>query len=534
MSTTTALRLPYDQWLASQSKEQLAEHYKNKLKKKKSGVKGGKRVANKRSYVTKGTRGARSVKLQGGSGSTFYGYGDYTNRDPMSKIDPRTEYAFAPDYGSRLGSAVGEGIQSFAHALGFGEYNIQQNSCMSHRYLDMGTSPPRVMNTNRGEATVFSHREYLGELVTGLNTPSDFTLQSFTINPGNSILFPFGSRLAENFQEWEIRGMLVELKSEASETSTTLNLGSMFAAVDYNSLDPAPTNKTELENLEYACSNKPSKSILMPVECARKNDVLTHLYVAVDEDYQGGDIRLYDIGKLYVGSFGCPAASAPIAEIWVTYEIAFFKPHLHQVVAPIVELPTYGVHYKGSYAGDAGTATFVASTLAPGSDPIAEVSAPDVFRVFHRDTQRSYILNMSWRSAAALTSALPTLSFSAGLVPIVNFYSSQAVNNGQTYNYASYAAAADTWSMSFAFTVAAGLPINFDTITFVWPTGAPKNATSTLVNWDLTLSRIPLALVSLPAPMFHFDSQFDRSQIDAYIDRELQKRMKGITFTPSV
>ena len=91
--------------------------------------------------------------------------------------------SFAPNYGARLGSVIGEGIQSFANAIGFGEYNIQQNSCL--KMIDMGTSPPRVRNTNRGEAMIVNHREYLGELVTGAGTPTAFTLQTYAINPGN-------------------------------------------------------------------------------------------------------------------------------------------------------------------------------------------------------------------------------------------------------------------------------------------------------------------------------------------------------------
>jgi len=242
------------------------------------------------------------------------------------KINTGTTYAFDPTYGERLGGVLGEGVQSFAKALGFGDYNIKSNTLMGA--VDLGTSPPTVKNTNKGEATIIHHREYVGDLLTGTGSPSAFTIQSYALNPGNSTLFPFGAALAKNFQEWEARGILVELKTLASESSTTLAMGSMFAAVDYNSLDAAPTDKLHLENMEYACSSKPSSSLIMPVECARVNDVLTHLYISVDEAYLSGDKRLYDLGTLYIGSSGCPTAAAPIAEIWVTYELALFKPRL--------------------------------------------------------------------------------------------------------------------------------------------------------------------------------------------------------------
>jgi hypothetical protein len=85
--------------------------------------------------------------------------------------------------------------------------------------------------------------------------------------------------------------------------------------------------------MEYAISGKPSRSLIMPVECARINDVLTHLYVANDLNYEGGDKRFFDLGTLHIGSQGLYAATSAIAEIWITYDITLFKPRLATQVA---------------------------------------------------------------------------------------------------------------------------------------------------------------------------------------------------------
>lgn len=308
-------RVPYDQWLASKTKEELAAHYRNKAK---------------RQSVRRPSARSRSYR------PAVYGRGAYTTRKRRTTRTRRVPNKaandnFASDYGSRLGAVVGEGIQSFANAIGFGEYNIQQNSCLA--MVDMGTTPPRVKNSKSGEATIIHHREYVQDITSGTGAtgaPSNFKIETFEINPGNSALFPFAHCIAENFQEYEVRGTLFELKSLSSDYASALSLGSMFCGVDYNVLNPAPTTKQQLENMEYACSEKPSKTIIMPLECARKNDVLTHLYVAVDNEYHSGDARLYDIGKLHVGSSGIPTQNTPIAELWVTYEIALFKPTLSQ------------------------------------------------------------------------------------------------------------------------------------------------------------------------------------------------------------
>lgn len=438
--------VPRDQYVEKLTVEQLKDFYVKSDPRKKAAAPARKPAASRSKAFPSAVRGRGAYTAD----STR------TKKKAGSVPNKAMNTNFRSDYGSRLGSVIGEGIQSFANAIGFGEYDIQQNSCLSQKYIDMGTSPPRVKNTNKGEATVFNHREYLGELVTGAGTPSAFALQSYTINPGNSTLFPFAARLAENFQEWEIRGMLVELKSEASNTSTTLNMGSMFVAVDYNVLDPAPADKIELENLEYACSNKPSESILMPIECARKNDVLTHLYIAVNEEYYGGDPRLYDIGQLFIGSFGCPAAAAPIAEIWVTYEIAFFKPHLHIEPPPLVSLvssthwvgeapvgPTYPLANPSEKEG--GTTGFDVTSTGAGN---SLVTFPEP------DTSDIYLVNVWWRNQGTIIApAAPTVTPIGASAVVNNFWSGIAGNNLQAYAYTPASSLINTDSFSLSFTI---------------------------------------------------------------------------------
>lgn len=475
--------VPRDQYVNNLSVEQLKDFYvKSDPRAKKMST----APAPRRQYTKKAFPSAVS-----GRGAYSTDASKKKKRAPGSVPNKAANTNFRSDYGARLGSVVGEGIQSFANALGFGEYDIQQNACLSQKYIDMGTSPPRVKNTNKGEATVFNHREYLGELITGAGTPSAFALQSYTINPGNSTLFPFASRLAENFQEWEIRGMLVELKSEASNTSTTLNMGSMFVAVDYNVLDPAPVNKIELENLEYACSNKPSESILMPIECARKNDVLTHLYVAVDEEYYSGDPRLYDIGQLFIGSFGCPAAAAPIAEIWVTYEIALFKPHIHQEEPPALVTLVQSTHWSGVTAispteplgspveQDGGTTGFTVTNSAGSS----------IIDFPHVDEDSTYLVNLWWRTQGTITApAAPTVSPVGGSDIMNNFWSGIAGNNAQAFAYtpASPLISSDSFSLSFCVEVLGGVGMDGG----FQLTGGTITSASQPSYWDLVISRM--------------------------------------------
>lgn len=302
-------RLPYNQWFANLPDEEKSEYLKRKAMRSGRYKKRYRRSGRRMSY--------RKRRRVGGRGS----YMDITTT-------PR------------------------AGVCGLGDYNIKQNSLVGA--INMGTDPPTVSNSKKGEATIFQHREYIGELFTGPYTApatvSPFNLQSFAINPGNVNLFPWFRTIAENFQEWEPRGILMELKTESSDYAQTVTLGSMFMGVDYTSMQSnAPTTKQQLENLEYSVSGKPSRSIILPIECAPQNDTLTHLYVAVDSNYNGADPRFCDLGILYIGTQGIPASNVPLAEIWVTYEIALFKPRLYST--PNINVPTIHLAFIGTNNG---------------------------------------------------------------------------------------------------------------------------------------------------------------------------------------
>jgi len=282
---------------------------------------------------------------------------------------------------------------------GLGAYNVRNNSLL-HVGLDQSTSPPSVRNTNQGEATIINHREYLGDLYTAAGSPSAFTISNtYAINPGNPALFPWLSTMAQRFQEYEIRGMLVYLKTLSSDYSATLNMGSVFMAADYNASDPAPIDKTHLENMEYSSSCKPSTSLLMPIECSPRYDVNTHLYVAVGDSYQGGDVKLYNLGNIYIGSQGVPnngGASTPIAEIWVTYEVALFKPIIPNV--PIGN--AIGAHFQLTDSIPANPLNVAA--VGVGTDPGFSITNDRQIN-FPNVVGAVYKVDMAWTSTAGAT-----------------------------------------------------------------------------------------------------------------------------------
>jgi len=337
-------------------------------------------------------------------------------------------YGLRKNYGRELGGMLGEGVQGLASALGFGGYAVKSNSLMD--MIDLGQSPPAVKNSRNGEATIFQHREYVKDLYTPPNPgggvlPTPFSIETFNINPGNSALFPFLGPIAQNFQTYEIRGMLIELKTLSSEFSTQMAMGSMFVATEYNTYKTPPTDKRSLENMEYAMSCKPSGSCLAPIECAPMNSVQTHLYVVPDNNYGGGDERLSDLGQIYIGTQGCPGWSQPVAEIWVTYEIALYKPLLNSGLNS-----NQTAHYQLQNIGS--LLPFGTTRIAGvGSNPGVVVSATQID--FPLVTARWYVSYSCWGTGASGVTDLPDLSVGFG-ASVVALFSSNTGNNTFTYS----------------------------------------------------------------------------------------------------
>jgi len=232
-----------------------------------------------------------------------------------------------PNYWGDVGEKLWNGASSIAEWAGFGAYNVRQNSFSGA--LMAGNSPAIMANSGNGTGnTIITHREYVGELTTGALAAGStgFVLTKYTINPGNRALFPWLASIALNYQFYRVCGMILELKSESSSYAAQLSMGTMFMATNYNSLDDAPSDKFELLNMEFSTSGRPCDDQIHLIECAHPETVQTKLYVTGDSNYKGGDARLYNLGDVYIGTFGCPNANQKVAEIWVTYQMELFRP----------------------------------------------------------------------------------------------------------------------------------------------------------------------------------------------------------------
>jgi len=228
--------------------------------------------------------------------------------------------------GAALGAVLGGGAQSLLTRLvGFGDYQVASNSLMRG-----GMPIKEVVSSSMENRVLIRKCEYIADV---LGTTA-FTCTSYSINPGLTI-YPWLSQVAQAFEQYCVRGMVYEFRSESSDavlsSATNSALGYVAMATEYNSLRPNFIDKQSMLGATYSNATKPSCSLLHPIECAGDQTPVCDLYVRTGNIATGSDQRLYDLGNFQIATGGQQASGGVLGELWVCYEIEFFKPIVLEV-----------------------------------------------------------------------------------------------------------------------------------------------------------------------------------------------------------
>lgn len=217
-------------------------------------------------------------------------------------------------------------VGAISKLSGFGDYSSTAGAIS-------GGQIPIIQNTSGG--CIVRHREYLGDL----SASQGFVLTSYNINPGNPLLFPWLSGVANNFEQWCPRGMIFEYKSMSSDTvvnvtSGSSGLGSVIIATDYNVYNPDFSTKQQMENYEFAVSCKPSQNMIHMVENKKADLPLKDYYITDSNEFPAqGDARMTFPAKIQIATVGNTANTTAgvqnnIGEIWCSYEVELKRPRI--------------------------------------------------------------------------------------------------------------------------------------------------------------------------------------------------------------
>jgi hypothetical protein len=289
----------------------------------------------------------------------------------------------------------------FPKIFGSGEYSMQ-NSCWNAQQ-----QVPIMHSAN--EAVVLRHREYIADV--SVNGPA-FNLTTYNINPGLFQSFPYLSAVASCFQQYRFKGLVFEYKTTSATalvSGTNTAMGSVMLAVQYRS-DAAPfTNKTQLLNEMWSVDTVPSSNVVLPVECAPAETVLTHQYIRTG-GIGTGDVKMFDLGVLSVATFGAQTGQTNvIGELWVSYEVELLKPQLSVAESGSLffaststtftsSSPTGGFS-AGAYAGN----TLQGITITGNTINFSTLNGPGFYQI-----------QITWAGSNTTTTA-PSVTASGGL-----------------------------------------------------------------------------------------------------------------------
>jgi len=373
-----------------------------------------------------------------------------------------------------IGGGIGRGLGGLIKTVtGFGDYQVVSSPIQSNTLLETN-SPPNVENTRHGKCTVIRHREFIKDIISH-PTPGQFSLENFYVQPGDFATFPWLASIASNYEHYEIRGMLFEFKTMSSDAlnSTNTALGQVIMACNYNAALPNFTSKFEMENYEYAVSIKPSQSTLMPLECERSQSVLGDLYVRPAGLPAGQDRRLYDFGNFQIATNGLQGTSVNVGEMWISYEIAFFKPKIWDALGNNNLFASYS---NAVQTGIDQTHPFGTIAMTPSPGNTMDIDVQPTQLIFDPDSVYAgdWLLTVNWKAAAAAYAvAAPTLAATNIAVSSLEAYptiynttcNSLSLRIFLTFdNVVSIPGAAATLAFTFASSPPAGAVLEIDMI----------------------------------------------------------------------
>lgn len=441
----------------------------------------------KKKTTTRARKGGYPVWAPTGNVAGIMGRGDYwsdfknvasrayngvrgiTPAGTFSKIGAGIGGAFGhPILGASAGNLVSK-------ILGWGDYAIQNNSLMN-----MGTPVAQFGNMSQG--VIVAHREFICDVVAP--GTAAFTNTSYPINPGLVASFPWLAPIANQFDQYEIIGLIYEFKSTSSDYATGTALGSIIMATEYDSADPVYSSKIEMENSQYCISTKPSLDAIHPVECDPSVNLTPRMFTRSTTVPVTKDQRLYDHGVFQLATVGnAAAANTVMGELWVSYQIAFFKPQITGNGGISDHFTNNVAVSAAAYFGTAGTGT-VSNLLAKSGSNLGGSVLTSTYTFPATVSDGIYLVQYNiYGGSATITTAL-----AIGTLVGCSAYAIQLNDSSSTITAPEAGSATQT-----ATTITRTLQVTAKSATFTISAGTVPAATCTM---DLWVTRLPYGLLT--------------------------------------
>jgi hypothetical protein len=197
------------------------------------------------------------------------------------------------------------------------------------------------------------HRELIALLDA---STTEFPLNSYPINPANSIMFPWLSQMTGQWETYKFRKLVFTYVSQSSTASD----GSITISVDFDPLDAPPTDIQSMMSMVNTVSGPlwAGQDGSLSQRASTQNLSKQKSYYLAEQNPPGSDLKTYNIGNLFVSvSSGTGAVIPKVGQLWVDYDVDFFTPQ-------------QGVSAQAITDTLLDTANIIQSTLFPDATPL--------------------------------------------------------------------------------------------------------------------------------------------------------------------
>lgn len=171
-----------------------------------------------------------------------------------------------------------------------------------------------LVRLNNSKRTRIAHRE----LVDTVGGSVAFYCDEFGVNLGRKSVFPWGSKVAIAFEQYQLSKLSFIYKPTVSPLGAT---GKVYLAMLFDAAEEKPQDEKSLANVEDNKCAFTATEFRLDVNLSRFK---TPKYVRQGDVPVNADPRMYDIGTLLVGLVGQPDDSA-IGTLYVEYEAELIK-----------------------------------------------------------------------------------------------------------------------------------------------------------------------------------------------------------------
>lgn len=178
---------------------------------------------------------------------------------------------------------------------------------------------------------IVTRREYIGDV----DCTNAFSTHMYRANPGSATTFPWLSRVAQNFEEYQWRALRFEYVSTSGVASATPSVGTVMQTWEPNAVSPANLTKAEFLNNKGTQSSAPYRSFALLCPTPPLTRDLFVLADGVQPD--NTDLRLYDHGQLHIASEGAES-DYQSGQLWVSYICELKSPQVPHSYLPADEV----------------------------------------------------------------------------------------------------------------------------------------------------------------------------------------------------